>query len=275
MSAAQPVTFTMLALIGSTAAAEDATLGPPLAVLQAQHSSFHTHLQLPIINLGLPKSGSSSVKDFFDCGGAKASHYQCKDTRNERHPCGVCAWKNRRAGRPLLDGCGSYDVWAQIDVDGSLRADQGIEGTCFLPQVDALELLHRDYPQATFVLPTRPAEHWIASITSWHPNAEKGVPGMRERLLSCGLPGLEPGDGDEAFIAFYLNHSKAVRDFVAAHPSHQLIEFDLEAEGAGEKLEKMSGVPSTCWGKANCKASCEFWEELDMLVANDVRREIR
>ena len=32
--------------------------------------------------------------------------------------------------------------------------------------------------------------------------------------------------------------------------------------------------PATCWGKSNCAASCEFWEELDRIKELDQTKEL-
>ena len=205
-------------------------------------------LRLPIINLGLPKSGSTSLRDFFSCGNLTASHFKCQSG-----PCGMCVNQNLQAGRPALAGCGDYHVWAQLD-----WAPIGLpiqeKKQCFFPQLSALKELHAQFPEATFVLPTRPPRHWIASVDHWqHANYR-----MREVLAACNLPGLPSGraPNDSELAAFYVQHSRAVRTFVANHPSHTLIEFDLEEPGVAQKLALASGVPATCWSKSNCKASC-------------------
>ena len=75
--------------------------------------------------------------------------------------------------------------------------------------------------------------HWVASVSGW---LHDGSSEMRYRLERCGLPGIGVNASDADFEAFYTNHSRAVREFVAAHPSHALIEFDLEQPTAGEHL---------------------------------------
>ena len=231
-------------------------------------------LHLPIVNVGLPKSGSSSVEDYFLCGGngtLNVSHWNCATMLSASQldgvphiyqmsptvfqvPCGDCVKKNVDAGREALAGCGGYDVWAQLDVQS--RPDGA---SCYLPQVTDLEALHAQYPNATFTLPTRPAANWLASVSGW---VLKGSPEMRDRMSACGLPGLGVNASDDAFKAFYTNHTHAVRAFVAAHPSHALIEFDLEKSSAGDALEQATGYPASCWGKSNCKKSCHEWAEV-------------
>ena len=205
-------------------------------------------LRLPIINLGLPKSGSTSIRDFFSCGNLTASHFKCHSG-----PCGMCVDQNLQAGRPALHGCGDYHVWAQLD-----WAPIGLpiqkKKQCFFPQLSALKELHTQFPEATFVLPTRPPRHWIASVDHWQHADYR----MREVLAACNLPGLPSGraPNDSELADFYVQHSRAVRTFVANHPSHTLIEFDLEEPDVAQKLALASGVPAACWSKSNCKASC-------------------
>ena len=205
-------------------------------------------LPFKVFNVGLPKSGSSSVLDYFRCGGVTASHWLCgeggeparkKDIR--RRECGRCALLNHQAGRPILEGCGEYQVWAQLDSEDA--------ETCFLPQVEALGELHDQFPDAMFILPLRPVEHWLASVNEWH--------GMRQRLQKCRS--MQQVVTDDDYKQYYYNHTQTIREFVAAHPSHKLVEFDVEAVAAGTALEDATGVPSTCWGQRNCLASCRFW----------------
>eukprot|EP00908_Phaeocystis_cordata_P016108 Transcript_27351.p1 GENE.Transcript_27351~~Transcript_27351.p1 ORF type:complete len:327 (+),score=58.43 Transcript_27351:62-1042(+) len=215
----------------------------------------------PVINLGLPKSGSSSVQDFFKCGGLRTSHYQCS-----KEECGICVRHNVEAGRPPLNGCGEYDVWAQLDVDGGTKHRPWLDHQCFLPQVTHLSELHEQYPDALFVLPTRPAEHWVASVNGWGAAGSYGA--MHQRFFEdCHLPGLDsalPIDAqDQRLAQFYYNHTLSVRKFMAAQ-SAAFLEFDIEEkeELVAAQLEDATGIPASCWGQSNCESSCNFWEDM-------------
>ena len=148
---------------------------------------------------------------------------------------------------------GIPQVWAQMDGPWD-----GPDFACFLPQVTGMDQLHAAYPNATFVLPTRSAENWVRSVTDWQP-AEK----LRERFGKCNLKVCPKDcvDDDEKFAAFYESHTKAIRWWVQTHPSHRLLEFDVEDPDAAAKLAAATGFTDDCWGQANCRASCEFWEE--------------
>ena len=114
----------------------------------------------------------------------------------------------------------------------------------------------------------RPAAHWVASIDGWL----EGSGQMRQRLVECDIPGLPAGVGakDEEMEGFYRAHANAVRAFAAAHPSHTLLDFSIEDEGAGEQMAGVTGIPASCWAKSNCKTSCHFWAELEEMRGLDL-----
>jgi hypothetical protein len=242
----------------------------------------------PTINLGFPKSGTSSLYDYYSCGNVGSSHHKCK-----LETCGECVFANVEAGRAPLDSCGNYAFYGQLDVDGINYDSEGnwpgdTHALCYFPQLSALQELHDAYPTARFTLTTRPPAHWLASVVGWG--------SLQDRLVDCNLPGLPKGKGTaDELMAWFSSHLDTVREFVAAHPSHgPLLEIDIEDDSTGQVLEEATGIvrrapsrpplvcarpphvhppspntrsapwqPATCWGKSNCVASCKFWEELD------------
>ena len=297
---------------------------PDATVLQPATDSLK--VGLPILNMGLPKSGDTSLLDMFSCAGLKASHYHCKrpsidakpyptavevsaKCRNEKacrckvfgnctgtgltteptdaYPlhnpfhycktygmcdnedlpkhlrptgfenitykdpyCGSCIMNNVLNEEVPLAGCGDFDVFAQLD--GPWQ-----EGKCFLPQIFSLNKLHEAYPDATLLLPTRPAAKWVKS------HAMQRGSEMRQLLGACNLPTCGPAcvDSDNLFAAFYTEHALAIRTFAKKY-GHTLIEVDVEAEDAGEQLANATGLGSSCWGQQSCKASCNFWHDM-------------
>eukprot|EP00908_Phaeocystis_cordata_P002555 Transcript_12780.p1 GENE.Transcript_12780~~Transcript_12780.p1 ORF type:complete len:435 (+),score=98.08 Transcript_12780:629-1933(+) len=150
-------------------------------------------------------------------------------------------------GSPL-DGCGDFDVWARID--GPWH-----KGACYLPQMWALKELHQAYPNATLLLPIRPAASWVRSVNS---------DDIRGQLRACNMPtcNSECVDTDNQLAAFYDEHTRTIRAFADEHPSHKLIEVEVEEDDAGAKLAKATGYSESCWGERKCKASCEMWGEV-------------
>ena len=218
------------------------------------------HMPLPVLNIGLPLSASTSVVDFFECGGVKhatmrltASHYQCQLADGSNTYCAECIKGNLEGGRPPLQECGDYDVFAQMD-------GPWVKGEeCFLPQVTHLSAMHKAYPNATFVLPLMAPGKWVQAVTDWYPEGR-----LRKRFAKCGLPECDEEcvNDDTRFAEFYEHHTKAIRWFVAKHPGHKLVAFDVEGLKAGERLANETGFDATCWGETHCQKSCDFWQGL-------------
>lgn len=209
------------------------------------------YAKLPIFAVGLPKSGSTSVLDFMRCGGfrnARTSHFSCGKADAPPMFCGQCAHANFVAKRPLLHGCGDFDVWAEINY----TPEGERTGECFFPQVSALQQLFDYAPNATWVLPTRPANHWVDSVVAW------GT--MQQDLTACDLDDLPAGEGNEtaALARFYEAHTAKVRAFARRHASTlTLVEVEIEHEAAAaHAMSAAFGIDASCWGVSNCKSSC-------------------
>lgn len=65
--------------------------------------------------------GTSSIYEFFKCNGIKSSHYCCCGSNRTHTHCGDgrsfsdCMRQNAKNNKPILEGCGAYDVYAQMD----------------------------------------------------------------------------------------------------------------------------------------------------------------
>ena len=55
----------------------------------------------------------------------------------------------------------------------------------------------------------------------------------------------------QALIDIFNNHTDFVRDFVAKHPSHRLVEVNIADPNAGKILTREFGLVERCWGKHN------------------------
>lgn len=205
----------------------------------------------PIIVLGMPKAGTSTIAEYFECGNVKTSHYHCK----EETYCGDCISRNMKLGSPPFSNCGEFDVYAQIEFEGEpmwLTTGRGLEEgeKCYFPQVEALDAIHAEFPRATFILNHRQKiDDWINSVNNHHD--------LRLRFGECDIPGLPAGagaagpEGDAQLRAFVASHVDRVRQFVKSHPSHKLVEVVIEDPSAGTRMEREFGVPASCWGHAN------------------------
>jgi hypothetical protein len=224
------------------------SFGPPLT------------LPTPILVVGMPKTGTTSIRDFFRCNGHNASHWKCAtDTMTMGGPdslrkkaikgkyCAQVIKDNIANNRPALQDTGNYQVYAQMDVElPEVAVMQGVlPFACYMPQVNDLEKLSASYPKATFILNTRNASRWVNSLRTFLD--------FDEKLKQCDLKGFPKGTGDtdEEFEAFFHEHSQNIRDFVKKNPSHTLIEVDIEDPDAGHQLAEAFGQSPQCWVKRN------------------------
>jgi hypothetical protein len=147
-------------------------------------------LPKPIINVGFPKAGTSTIFSFFHCNGLKAQHWLCCDPQN--HPgrtkhnmlMSNCMLKNLIAKTPIFDNCGDYDVYTEINGprhfhenqhrtlldDGKLLSQTESTSTklrLFFPQHHQLDAIHQQYPNATLIFNQRSVGAWIDSVQSW------------------------------------------------------------------------------------------------------------
>lgn len=180
-------------------------------------------------------------------------------------------------GVPPLQFCSpGVEAILQMDVEYPLQDHKAAKGAmsfrdeCFFPQMSILEEIHREAPQATFILNFRPIEDWINSISNWKHN-------LMSRLQMCNLPNLPRGMPQnltdtvqlrESMMEFWCSHVTHVRNFVKDHPSHTLIELDLyDTENSAyimsELFPKRPNAPPpksgqgedhsarSCWGQSN------------------------
>ena len=272
-----------------------------------RHPLLTTDLQLPtpILVMGMPKVGTTSITAYFRCGNVRSSHFSCevnddddltRPWRNCLLPkgagggrsdagteplCAVCIERNIVRGRPPFEGCGSYDVFGEMDSaehplpmsreDGD-NSDNIIQPLCSFPQITHLDKIHESYPNATFILNTRPVDHWIKSISNWNPTPNRADKGYLRRVLAmCDLgTDLGPGVGktDEELTRFYLGHSERIRNFVRDHPSHALVEVDIEDDRAGKIMQNAFGINEQCWGKQNAATTGQAATQLSGMQIN-------
>lgn len=173
-----------------------------------QHNSPVTESTKKIFNVGLPKSGSSSINDFFKCEGRRSFHW--KVGNNYIGDCVRKAISSNILIEELPDidcsGLKSFDVLAQMDYMEAKK--------CFMPQVTNVDHLDRMYPNATFVLPLRPAADWAKSVIGWRDHLDK-------RMISCinrdKLYNMSKGatETHEFLEKFYVTHREHILKYFA------------------------------------------------------------
>ena len=266
-------------------------------------------LPKPIINVGFPKAGTSTIFSFFHCNGLKAQHWYCCE--DQQHPSyarlyklmSSCMLRNMAAQKPIFEDCGDYDVYTEINGprhssqtqdremldDGTLLTkleSTELKRRIFFPQHHHLDKIHHHCPNATLILNKRETEAWIQSVFDWNANLQYHL--LNEfyqqnatRFLFENVTGqhVDEENNDPTIEANAKNRSKRntktklsfgnsikrrnllksvynyhmqyVRDWVASHPSHALVEIEITDEDAGKTLAAAFGLREECWGHFN------------------------
>lgn len=212
-------------------------------------------LPTPVIVMGLPKAGTTSIGAYFQCGfgpdlAHRVSHYDCHPKASvqiERQgaammSCGHRMYVNIVDKREnVFDGVDHFDVYSEIDYL--------LPKTIILPQFvrHFTRRVYDSYPNATWILNTRQPRDWLDSLE----HAD-----LRRRFVrNKDIVGENFVDTDENMIGVYNRQANFVRRFVRNHPSLRLVEVAIDKPSAGEVLENAFGIPRTCWGKKNPRAS--------------------
>ena len=202
------------------------------------------NLTKPYLNLAFPKMGTNTLHYYFQCGGLRSTHFRCNPTVK----CAECIKASVDSGQPALSQCGDeIDAYTQMD-DGK-----------YFPQIELLDTLSHDYPNATLLLAFRNMSKWYHSITHWPPR--KKPPHLSDRFKMFNITGAPPNRGRtysrhnqqefQEFQDWYCNHVKRVRRLVHNSQSHALVEIDIEDPQISHHMESLFGINASCWGQSN------------------------
>jgi hypothetical protein len=207
----------------------------------AVNESFQWQRGQKVLLVGLPKAGTTSVSSFFRAAGMKVCDYWCPD-KVHTGVVAKCIERAINSSRPPLKTCGDYDMYGQMD----LTMDKGF---CFLPQIQALDELHKEHPDAVFILNQRNIVHWVRSVKNW-----KGMrTPMDVRMAGCAAGPTSPNATNLA--QWYCDHVQRIRQFVNDHPTHTLIELDIESNATGKRLADFFGLNESNWKHQNQNAA--------------------
>ena len=236
-----------------------------------------------IFIIGLPKAGTTSVAKFFQSGGFRTCDYMCEfpkpphlESRGflKQHfregkkdiPVGVCMLDAIRKGLPPIASCGDFQVYGEMDYLRPLHPHR----TCTLPQIEMLEDIHQEHPDAVFILNTRQVQNWTHSVMNWPPYAHRRRR-MHTRIMQCKAGPLtervlqkEKNNDDEwtpmslpqakqeeLMMTWYCEHMDRIRHFAQSHPSHILLEIDIASSTTGSILSSFFGVNEAYWQNQN------------------------
>ena len=128
--------------------------------------------------LGMPRAGTHSLHEFFQCSGWTSTHWIGCGAGNataQPRPCAYCVldWLKTFGNVPFRTDyekdfraqCGEANVHTEFShINTAMHAHTA---ACLFPQVQHLGLLVSALPGACFILNTRPVEHWLRSVEKW------------------------------------------------------------------------------------------------------------
>jgi hypothetical protein len=205
-------------------------------------------LATPIIVMGLMKAGTTSIFGYFKCGldpkYSKLSHYNCNDpaTKQGIMSCGkrmrrnVTKMKNTTAFHTM----DMFHLYSELD-------GQEYNGGISVPQWHFIQAIHDNFPNATWILNLRDPHDWLKSINRWQDLRQRFIDNAFKPELPIGV-----GEDDNDMIKFYNAQAQLIRDFAEEHPSHNLVEVQIDSPEAGDVMEDAFGISAdACWKKRN------------------------
>ncbi|KAG7364165.1 hypothetical protein IV203_037367 [Nitzschia inconspicua] len=241
-------------------------------------SKSNLKLPLPIIVMGFPKAGTSSIFAFFQRQGFRSQHWYCCNAQISPQKGGPdlmagCMMKNlRRNHTNIFQGCGNdhIEVFSEINGPrkkkyhpltgkvGFLQDDGTVDyvgpgSRIFLPQHFHIDRVHNAYPNATWILNLRDVDSWTTSVMEWGDDLQNKF--FNEYYMQGVVPHIPPHNDTDAvndlLRRIYEEHHDMVRDFVRRHPSHTLVEVNIMDENAGNVLGDAFGLDPQAWDNIN------------------------
>ncbi|CAJ1380669.1 unnamed protein product [Effrenium voratum] len=193
----------------------------------------------PVVVLGLPKCGTTSLNDAFVAAGLRSVHWALDVGKNSKNDKQLREWgtgsEERLVGRliqsAVMQNKPPFSLLPQVDafaeINGLYWADRKKESVrAFFPQVQYLQHLLQAYPDAHFILNVRDHGAWARSVSQHND--------MQRRLTLAELPNLPRGSGSaEELMAWAEWHHQRVIKF-ATYSQVRFLRFDIDVHGAAE-----------------------------------------
>lgn len=200
-------------------------------------------MNLRVVNLGLPKSGTTTLAKALRRAGLHVADYRIhpRQTRDETlHDAfvGSVLYESHFAGQDPAARLAEFSGLSEISV---LHKD-----LCLWPQTDfgLIDHLRRHHPDVRFVASRRDPFDMSQSILAW---TNLGV----SRLPRANIPGLPSGFGEttKERIQWIEGHYTALRRWFSNDPS--FLEYDVADPEAPAKIGAHLGLDLPWWGRAN------------------------
>ncbi|CUH68427.1 hypothetical protein TG4357_03570 [Thalassovita gelatinovora] len=199
--------------------------------------------RLRVINLGLPKSGTTTLARAMKIAGLKTADYRIRRRQTENSEI-----HGAFVGKLMYDGyfhtgdplsrMQEFDAFTEVN---ALR-----EGLSLWPQTDwgIIDAIRHHHPGAKFLLSYRDPKAISDSMLRW---SNLGV----ERLPKNAIPGLPLGYGETGHerVQWIEAHHAHIRKLFAG--DDDFLEYDLADKSARDKIADFLGIELKWWGRAN------------------------
>lgn len=202
-----------------------------------------------VINLGLPKSGTTTLGEALKRAGFKVADWKIRPHQTENKQLRRCFVGKLmyqsyfETGDPLAM-MAEFNAFTEIDI---VR-----DGLNLWPQTDwgLLSAIADHHKGAKFILTHRDAAKLSNSMQRW---SNLG----RHRLPVNAIPGLPEGYGgnDAERIRWIKGHNRFCRKVF--ENSSDFLEYDVEDSDAQEKISAFLGVDLPWWGIANANPNAD------------------
>jgi hypothetical protein len=247
-------------------------------------------LPKPVLVMGFPKAGTSSIFSFFQHQGFSSQHWYCCRHQHDPQQGGPalmagCIMKNlRNNATNIFNDCGKdIDVFSEINgprrrvtdkqtrIEGNLLDDGSVDFSAvgpriFFPQHFHLDKIHDAFPNATWILNHRPVDDWIDSVMEWGDHLDRQF--ANEYFAQQAIPQLPTNQTEMRHFlkTMYNQHMTLIRNFCQEHPTHTLVEVTITDEEAGVHLADAFGLESKWWNhrNKNLKGTLQYYAQHHM-----------
>lgn len=188
---------------------------------------------------GPPRTGTSTICYALQRAGLNAAHGKDPVSHN---PLAVLVQRAMLEGGDPLRYLPRYiEAVADCHVTRTPKWDLNSSWPTFIPGF--WRRLREHHPTCLVILNTRATAKWIASVARWKD--------LRDRIIKADLPFLPPsmGGSDRDLGQWFEDYYARVRAELAGDPN--MVEFDIEDQGAHRLFEERLGLDLPWWGTLN------------------------
>lgn len=194
------------------------------------------------INLGLPKTGTTSFAYALDKAGWKVADHKVRRSQTRDPNLG-----GTFVGRQLYNGYFEGDPFKYLDIYDALSEISVLKGdTSLWPQCDyaMIKAMRLARPDMLFVATWCPASEVSDSMRRWNNLGTDRLPGGTVPGLPFGY-----GESDAERIHWINGHYDMLRDVFGDDP--RFLALPMGAANARARLSRHLGIDLPWWGKMN------------------------